>query len=280
MGRADADKDVRQGFLENLLNLEINTITRQGMTGRKMPAPAVALVEIGEVYTVALLTPSAERNVTTALAPPPEVTAENKPSAETFERLAHAARDSSTSGNPTREDFDDGGGSTEDAGVTGGIAGSTGAGLVTTSRASSMARTPAPATGAEAVICRRIAGNSERLREMLSREDVKLALEGWSPAPGAPVPPLPLTPEEVVLVRKIWELGAEPISIQTVVQADGDILTRLTPRASGPQGGAAREMHLPMVEMSVEFWKNLVDVAMQLLETVFFFRSSGRRGRR
>lgn len=261
---AGSDEDAGQGLLENLLNLEINTITRPGITGRKMPPPAVALVEISEVYEVALTTSLLQRNATIALAPPPPVTPNNKPSAATFQNLAHSARDSSRNGNPALDDI--AGGGAQEGRPEGQVANSR--------------RTTGPAAAPDAVIYRRIAGNCERLREILCRDDVKVPLETWSPAPGAPVPDLPLAPEELVLIRKIWELGVEPVTIQTVIQADGDILTRSTSRAAAPEGGAIRDVHLAMVTMSVQYWQFLVQVALQLVETAFFFRSSDRRSRR
>ena len=44
-----------KGFAQDLTHIEVNTILKPGMTGRKMPAPRHALIEIGKKYRLKLV---------------------------------------------------------------------------------------------------------------------------------------------------------------------------------------------------------------------------------
>ncbi|SNY59050.1 hypothetical protein [Paractinoplanes atraurantiacus] len=66
----------------------------------------------------------------------------------------------------------------------------------------------------------------------------------------------PFAAEDVVRIRKIWEIGVDVIVLQTVVQLDGDVVTRVSP------GGPARlpalhELHQANVRAAVECWQAL-----------------------
>lgn len=65
---------------------------------------------------------------------------------------------------------------------------------------------------------------------------------------------------EIALVRKIWELGTEEIAFQTVIQLDGDVITRLQPKYAEPSQHALHAIHGQAVSVSVGFWKSLVDL--------------------
>lgn len=242
--RSNDEAEAAEGFFENLLKLEINTITKEGMSGRKMPTPAIALMEIAGVYEQALAQPSVTAVRQMALAALPQVAQGTTPAVSRFAGLADRARSSTSQGNPSRDE------------VTGDVP------------------DPVPAVQkGGAVIVRRIAGYCDRLATIVSRPQVKDHLDAWDPATQPP-PDLPLTPEELVVIRKAWELGVEPISIQTVVQLDGDIITRSTQRAAAQEGAATRDMHLAMVATSVEYWKFLFQAAGEVVKAVAagFFR--------
>jgi len=85
---------------------------------------------------------------------------------------------------------------------------------------------------------------------------------------------LPLTANERVLLRKVWELGADEVVMQTVVQLDGDVVTRIDPRYARAGSEAIRAFHAESTEVSLRMWKDLVETVAS------FFRSivKGLRG--
>jgi hypothetical protein len=83
--------------------------------------------------------------------------------------------------------------------------------------------------------------------------------------PLAKAPDGKLTAAELAVIRKIWELGTEEIAFQTVIQLDGDVVTRLQPKYANPSQRLVHAIHGEAVGVSVGFWKSLVE----LLETFF-----------
>lgn len=72
-------------------------------------------------------------------------------------------------------------------------------------------------------------------------------------------------PSEVMLLRKIWEIGTEDIAVQTIVQLDGDVMTRIVPRFAGDDSRTLLEVHSSGVATSVAFWSRLVEAMASLL---------------
>jgi len=82
-------------------------------------------------------------------------------------------------------------------------------------------------------------------------------------------PPFPLTPSQLVLIRKIWELGTEEIVAQTVIQMDGDVMTRVQPKyISSGNHGVIFKLHNEGVATSISFWKDLVGVVKDFFISV------------
>jgi hypothetical protein len=77
--------------------------------------------------------------------------------------------------------------------------------------------------------------------------------------------PFPLTLDEMMLIRKLWELGLEEIAMQTVIQADGDIITRLHPTSMAASAQSLRDMHRESMQVSVAFWRELVGMVEALV---------------
>lgn len=70
---------------------------------------------------------------------------------------------------------------------------------------------------------------------------------------------LALTTEQVVLLRKIWEIGTETVVMQTVVQIDGDVVTRIQQGRQGTENQQLHAAHRQSVEVSFRHWQFLVD---------------------
>ena len=82
-------------------------------------------------------------------------------------------------------------------------------------------------------------------------------------------PPFPLTLDELVLLRKVWEVGVEEITMQTVIQLDGDVVTRVQPRHVKGQSESLYEIHSQSVSVSIRSWKELIGVVKDFFETIF-----------
>lgn len=77
---------------------------------------------------------------------------------------------------------------------------------------------------------------------------------------------MPLDPRQLAVVRKIWEVGLEDIALQTVMQIDGDIVTRVDPAYMADE--RLMTIHREGVSASQALWKDLVDIAIRLFEAV------------
>jgi hypothetical protein len=87
-------------------------------------------------------------------------------------------------------------------------------------------------------------------------------------------PPLLLAPDDLMLVRKAWEIGTETVYSQTVIQLDGDVITRVAPSKADEK--ALLELHRVNVDVSVSFWKTLVGIVSDSLGALLD-RIGGRR---
>lgn len=87
---------------------------------------------------------------------------------------------------------------------------------------------------------------------------------------------LQLDQRERVIIRKAWELGVEEIAMQTVIQIDGDVMTRVQPRFAHGEDEGLHKIHSDGVRTSVEYWTELIKIATDILGSFF---SSLRPGR-
>jgi len=77
---------------------------------------------------------------------------------------------------------------------------------------------------------------------------------------------LDLETKERVLLRKIWELGTEEVVMQTVVQLDGDVVTRINPNFTDQRYQGLQAVHHQGTQISMKMWRELVSVLMQFVE--------------
>jgi hypothetical protein len=75
-----------------------------------------------------------------------------------------------------------------------------------------------------------------------------------------------LNDQQRLRIRKAWEVGTEQVVMQTVVYLDGDVITRIHPSFADKPSWLG--IHQRSVNVSVSFWKGLVDLLQGLL-TVF-----------
>jgi hypothetical protein len=78
--------------------------------------------------------------------------------------------------------------------------------------------------------------------------------------------PLPLNEYEVILVRKLWEVGTAVIVMQTIIQVDGDVINRLNPIILEAETyPKLQEYHKTGINIALDHWAGLVEVAKELV---------------
>jgi hypothetical protein len=80
------------------------------------------------------------------------------------------------------------------------------------------------------------------------------------------IKPLPLREQDLVLIRKVWELGTEVIAMQTIIQLDGDVITRINPSfMNETRYPKLQSYHNQALAVALEHWSDLVTVAKELI---------------
>ena len=69
---------------------------------------------------------------------------------------------------------------------------------------------------------------------------------------------LELSPDQVVMIRKAWEIGTERIVLQTQIQLDGDVTTRISESFADNPVQIILKIHNESVSIVTGFWSTLV----------------------
>jgi hypothetical protein len=90
---------------------------------------------------------------------------------------------------------------------------------------------------------------------------------------------LALQRDDYIALRKFWELGTEEIAIQTVVQLDGDVTTRVQPKFATQDSLTIHQLHQSSVNLSYQYWKSLIQLVGDVFNTVLssIFKGSGKK---
>jgi hypothetical protein len=227
---------------QDLLNLEVNTIIKPSITGSKMPRPRHALLDIGNEYVVRLQGMGVtEEDVKTVH------DNQRYGSYQAFDKIRTVA----------------------DKRIN--ILCGLGASLT-------------PEQEADLFMLLRIRDMSDQIKGVFNELRVRerdrqqhdndfthLQIEGLEPVNGRTFrpPDLNLNQNQLILLRKIWEVGTEEIAMQTVIQLDGDVVTRLLPKYSLGKDELLHRIHQEGVKASVGFWKDLIGIARDLLGSLF-----------
>ena len=240
-----ADKKQRiKRLLLDLTSLEINTLVTENITGESMGEPRQAIAQIHALYAAKL------------------------------DEIDAAHRDAETAPVPARTP----------AAQAGATAAATRAQMRDTERrAESLKQQHRQKLSLEDHShLSGIRDRSRELRGLLGKLDAAAAPAAAAQiqrAPGAPAPAATvdsasaetpeLEPEDMVNLRKMWELGVEPIAAQTVVQIGGDVITRVHPEYASGQHPMLLELHQAGVSTATGMWNTLIDTAVRILGKIF-----------
>jgi hypothetical protein len=79
-------------------------------------------------------------------------------------------------------------------------------------------------------------------------------------------PEVELLPEELMSIRKIWDIGTEEIVMQTVIQLGGDVVTRLHSAYTAERYQPLVRIHDGSVSISISTWNKLVETVGAFFE--------------
>lgn len=227
-----------------LLTLEINTIIKENMTAEPMPAVPHAILDIAGEYGCFLRRCNAVVSSYFKAADPSVVsigwgndpgfdTALMSVSSDCFDRLHWCAKAASA-------DAD---------------------------------QAPKRIEPHDRVMLERICSNSNKLKEILKRGEAKgvsgvgAQRAGLVASPLDPNATAKLPPEDLIAIRKIWEVGTETVVAQTVIQVDGDVTTRVQDWVLKPEGSPLYAIHRDGIATAMKSWENLVDVVSKIAGT-------------
>jgi hypothetical protein len=228
----------------NLLSLEVNTILKENMTGERMPPIPHALLDVAGEYARVLL----RDGVRLSLYFPPAI---GNRTPEEVEFAWGADTFSTDLLTVSRETFDSLRWAAKRANLN-------------------TATAPAPLARGELILLERICSNCDTIKEILKRP-AAAALTADRPNRDAllakPIPPesyaaVPLS--DLISVRKIWDIGTEQIVAQTVIQLNGDVLTRVQEWVREPGAETLFAVHRQSIDIAVASWRHLLDVVAEV----------------
>ncbi|MEM7223261.1 MAG: hypothetical protein AAF495_09800 [Pseudomonadota bacterium] len=81
-------------------------------------------------------------------------------------------------------------------------------------------------------------------------------------------PRLNLTPDERVLLRKIWEVGTETVAMQSTVQIDGDVIGRLRPGLPEDSYLRLQSLHQESIKISITMWQTMIQTVFEFIKAI------------
>lgn len=80
---------------------------------------------------------------------------------------------------------------------------------------------------------------------------------------------LELSPDKITLLQKAWDIGTEPISLQTIIQIDGDVTTRMSESFARKPNETILRVHNESIVTATTFWSNLVKLITEIVGKSF-----------
>jgi hypothetical protein len=264
----------------DLTSIEINTIAASGMTGRKMPPWPHALIDIAQKYADFLTGPgirldldafrAEHRRVAARPERDPSVDEEASPARELRDLVPHFKASSSyysfqlTNGEQT---FDLLRWAARNV-----IEMSKGRGPGAAAPSPEHAPPPGIDDATRAILiriqrsCDQLKVTATRLRDTstgfvdVTRAELQEMEDKGSKPPRA-------TADVLTRIRKIWDIGADQIIMQTVVQLDGDVIFRARRDALAQANQVFAQAHERATSTALGHWQSLFSLVAGLLRT-------------
>ncbi|MCB9565941.1 MAG: hypothetical protein H6710_01730 [Myxococcales bacterium] len=224
-------------IVEDITSLEVNTILCDGMTGEQMTDPRQALFDVGSEYIDVL------RRLIPGYEPPPQTLLVDPicGSREVFRALHKAARDGLRAADADGRE------------------------LAPHDRAL-LTRVKVKSGQLVALFDRLKAGRAQAsAAEALDNELCRAEINGRS---GPKPPPLPLSPDDFVLLRKTWELSTETIAMQSVITLDGDVVSRIQRGYADERHAVIHRIHGDGLRVALASWRELITAIGELVARI------------
>lgn len=123
----------------------------------------------------------------------------------------------------------------------------------------------------EYYMLQRIRSNSNRLKTFLERAPDKNEFSKVElyEAMKTTMTDFKLAREDYMMIQKYWELGTEQIMMQTIVQLDGDVYTRILSEYATDEFVSLHNIHHSGVNLSYRYWQSIIKIVSDFLTTVF-----------
>src|SRR4051794_2265007 len=244
-----------KNIFDDLLTLEVNVIVKPGMTARKIPTPAQALLDILSDYDVWLCEFAGRINPLWARyradrsgSGPPDL-----PDAT----LARISKDGALIvGIDTTPVYD------TEAAVTPAAFDTLRERAKTAEVIYRLLLNSKRISGGDdgsAVLLKRIYRNCDQIKGVLSRAELPDTAAAPLNRHSTATRDLVLSPDDQLIVRKVWEVGTETIVMQTVAQLDGDVVPRVQQARAGVADEPIQTMHRDAVANALKHWQFLVE---------------------
>ncbi len=250
-------RDQIRELAKDLITLEINTILKENMVAGPMPTIPNALVEIADSYIRAFQT--LQLDVSDVY----RVTADAEPALWEAARVVHRPNE------PRLRLFQ-----MPDDEISFSHL------FIFLRWAARKGREAAEFSERDRITLRRIEDNSDKIRCVLQADklraqltadqvhfaDRKVRLCDIRTRTDLFIPPPNLSVHERLLIRKIWEVGSEWVVAQTVIQIDGDVVTRIARDFSQhPDIDKLLGLHHQGLETGLARWDSLVNAAVAVV---------------
>jgi hypothetical protein len=252
--------DPVQRIVQDLLNLEIDIIIKPGMTARKMPDASQALLDIVGLYDAYLC--QSGNTLNPVWDQHGRIPIQVRPSAETKAPQSANRQTDPATGRLTKPLITE---SVPD---------------VISENTFDMLRERAVEAEAvyrrlvgelwlkedeRGIILTRIYRNCDQIKAMVSRPEMKTAIGDGVDRDRARSAVLPVSSDEMVTLRKVWEIGVESVVMQTVIQLDGDIITRIQRGQEVASNKPLHDLHQEAVGNALRHWQFLAQTVAQFL---------------
>ena len=229
-------KDQIKNVAYDLLNLEVNTIVKSNITGRKMPNPQHALIDIAKTYLTRMTAYGCHVDLKNAEKVKDDKIGEYLESGgyHTFEAIRNRAK---TEIKALEEKAKNGGLDAEEE--------------------------------AKLLMLWRIKGMSDQIKGIYNNlnkrkeEKYEMDFDRNDIEDGKII--FQFTADELVKIRKIWEMGVQEIALQTVIQMDGDVITCVKRGYDGPGKKDLYDLHNMSIGTSIGIWKELIGIVKDFL---------------
>jgi hypothetical protein len=244
-------------LLDDITKLEVNTIVKDNMTARKMPDPANAILDVAQTYGWYLV----ERKIPVKRWLGRDSPAHAAKPSAVLDALAAQQALGPWLAVPTAAGY--GGFTSDDVRLDS-----------ETFTALRWAATTAIRHGGfsapERVVLQRICRNCDHLKNLFSRlagDRIFSGLQGKNRSElNGPVTMgywerdlIALAPDDVNLLRKVWEIGVEEVVAQATIQLDGDVVNRISRSCATANMSHVLDVHRLGIQSAVGYWSKLME---------------------